>query len=53
MEMFNCLKVIAQTDECSGVTAKNTRNVEEVHVKQCDKLMYLFSTLPTNTVRSS
>jgi NTP pyrophosphatase (non-canonical NTP hydrolase) len=44
-EIFNCLKVIAETGECGGVVAKNTRNVEEIHVKQHDKLIYLFSTL--------
>ena len=39
-------------EECGGVTAKNTRNVEEIHVKQHDKLIYLFSTL-ANKYKSS
>jgi hypothetical protein len=31
-EIFNCLKVITQTEECGGLTAKNTKNVEEIHL---------------------
>ena len=51
-EMFNCFKVIAQTEECGGATAKNTRNEEEIHVKQHGQLIYLFSTL-ANKYKSS
>lgn len=50
--MFDCFKVIAQTEECGGFTAKNTRNVEEIHVKQRDKLIYLLSTLANKYKRS-
>lgn len=51
-EVFDCLKVIVQMEECGGFTAKDTRNVEEIHVKQREKLTYLFSTLANKYKRS-
>jgi hypothetical protein len=34
-EVFNCLKVIAQTEECGGLTAKNTKIFR--YIRDCCK----------------
>ena len=52
LEVFECFKVVALNAECGGLVKKNTRSVEEIHIKVMEKLKFLFVSL-TNKYKSS
>ena len=52
LEMFNCLRVVAQLETCGGHVVKNTKNVEELHITELNKLACLFSTLANKYKKS-
>ena len=52
LEVFECFKVVALNAECGGLVKKNTRSVEEIHIKVMEKLKFLFVSL-ANKYKSS